>query len=60
MVFLPFYLPHSSLFRKPYLGLGAAVLWVGAQVCVCASSLDLEPLIFLVLFSDTVNFDQWR
>ena len=39
MVFLPFYLPRSSLLQKPYLGVGAGALWVGAQVRVCRLSL---------------------
>lgn len=32
LIFLPFYLPDSSLLRKPSLGLTALLLWVAGQV----------------------------
>jgi len=32
MIFLPFYLPNSSLLRNPVLGFTALVLWVVGQV----------------------------
>ncbi len=33
LILLPFYLPYSSLLASPRLGLTAAGLWVGTQVC---------------------------
>ena len=33
LIFLPLYLPNSSLVRNPILGISAAILWVVAQVC---------------------------
>lgn len=32
LILLPFYLPSSSLIRKPAVGISAAILWVAGQV----------------------------
>jgi hypothetical protein len=32
MVFLPFYLPTSSMLARPFMGGIASALWIGAQV----------------------------
>ena len=34
MIFLPFYLPGSSLLEKPVLGVTLGGLWVVSQVCL--------------------------
>lgn len=34
LIFLPLYLPSSSLIRRPFLGISAALLWVIAQVSI--------------------------
>jgi phosphatidylinositol glycan class M len=44
MVFLPFYLPNSSLLANKYLGLIAATLWVAAQVLWLQQGFQLEFL----------------
>ena len=44
MVFLPFYLPNSSLLANKYLGLTAAALWVAAQVLWLQQGFQLEFL----------------
>lgn len=36
LILLPFYLPSSSLIRKPALGISAAVLWILGQVTLYA------------------------
>ena len=37
-ILLPFYLPYSSLLSSPRLGMTAAALWVGTQVCPLSCS----------------------
>ncbi|KAI9807825.1 MAG: GPI mannosyltransferase 1 [Sarcosagium campestre] len=44
MVFLPFYLPHSSLLARPRLGLSAAALWLLAQAVWLQQGYQLEFL----------------
>jgi len=44
MVFLPFYLPTSSLLARKYLGLAAAVLWVATQGLWLQQGFQLEFL----------------
>lgn len=44
MVFLPFYLPNSSLLRNPKLGIFATALWVAAQVMWLQQGFQLEFL----------------
>jgi GPI mannosyltransferase 1 subunit M len=44
MVFLPFYLPNSSLLAQKYLGLTAAFLWVAAQGLWLQQGFQLEFL----------------
>ncbi|KAK8043534.1 gpi mannosyltransferase [Apiospora rasikravindrae] len=44
MVFLPLYLPHSSLTRRPRLGLAALGLWVAAQAAWLQQGYELEFL----------------
>lgn len=44
MVFLPFYLPTSSLLKKPSLGFTALALWVLAQVAWLEQAYELEFL----------------
>ncbi|KAI4721440.1 hypothetical protein E4T48_02247 [Aureobasidium sp. EXF-10727] len=44
MVFLPFYLPHSSLLRKPKLGYSALALWVIGQALWLHQGYELEFL----------------
>lgn len=44
MVFLPFYLPNSSLLARKYLGLTAAFLWVAAQGLWLQQGFQLEFL----------------
>lgn len=44
MVFLPFYLPDSSLLRKPQLGVTALVLWVAGQAVWLQQGYELEFL----------------
>lgn len=41
LIFLPFYLPTSSLLRSPTKGITALVLWVVGQVCN-TGTLDLQ------------------
>jgi Mannosyltransferase (PIG-M) len=38
LIFLPFYLPFSSLLKKPAMGITAGVLWVLGQVRVLSLS----------------------
>ncbi len=44
MVFLPFYLPGSSLLRKPSLGVTALVLWIVGQAAWLQQAYELEFL----------------
>jgi phosphatidylinositol glycan class M len=44
MVFLPLYLPGSSLLRKPTLGISALVLWVVSQAAWLQQGYQLEFL----------------
>lgn len=44
MVFLPLYLPDSSLTRRPRLGLAALGLWVAAQAAWLQQGFNLEFL----------------
>ena len=44
MVFLPLYLPRSSLWRNPRLGITAAVLWVLGQAAWLQQGFMLEFL----------------
>jgi GPI mannosyltransferase 1 subunit M len=44
MVFLPFYLPSSSLLVRPNLGLAAATLWILAQGLWLQQGFQLEFL----------------
>jgi phosphatidylinositol glycan class M len=44
MVFLPFYLPYSSLLQRPWLGLTALVLWVLGQALWLQQGFQLEFL----------------
>jgi len=44
MVFLPFYLPNSSLLTNKYLGLTAATFWVATQVLWLQQGFQLEFL----------------
>jgi phosphatidylinositol glycan class M len=44
MVFLPFYLPNSSLLARKYLGLTAAFLWVATQAMWLQQGFQLEFL----------------
>lgn len=42
MVFLPFYLPNSSLLGRKYHGIAAVFLWVAAQVLWLQQGFELE------------------
>lgn len=44
MVFLPFYLPNSSLLANKYLGLSVAALWVSTQALWLQQGFQLEFL----------------
>ncbi|CAG9936633.1 unnamed protein product [Clonostachys rosea f. rosea IK726] len=44
MVFLPLYLPSSSLLRNPRLGISALLLWVGTQAAWLQQGYQLEFL----------------
>jgi GPI mannosyltransferase 1 subunit M len=44
MVFLPFYLPKSSLLARKYRGLSAALLWVATQALWLQQGFQLEFL----------------
>lgn len=44
MVFLPFYLPNSSLLARKSLGLVAALLWVATQALWLQQGFQLEFL----------------
>lgn len=44
MVFLPLYLPSSSLLRNPRLGISALLLWVGTQGAWLQQGYQLEFL----------------
>lgn len=44
MVFLPFYLPDSSLLRRPRLGVAVLVLWVLGQAAWLQQGYQLEFL----------------
>ncbi|KAF2102962.1 glycosyltransferase family 50 protein [Rhizodiscina lignyota] len=44
LVFLPFYLPNSSLLSKPWLGMSALVLWVAGQAFWLQQGYRLEML----------------
>ena len=44
MVFLPFYLPNSSLLARKYVGLTAAFLWVATQALWLQQGFQLEFL----------------
>lgn len=43
MVFLPFYLPNSSLLRQPKLGYSALALWIIGQVRMSFFLSDMFP-----------------
>lgn len=42
MVFLPFYLPFSTLLKKPRTGITALVLWVAGQALWLQQGYELE------------------
>ncbi|MCJ1375450.1 GPI mannosyltransferase 1 [Loxospora ochrophaea] len=42
MIFLPFYIPHSTFIRKPVLGMVATALWVGSQALWLQQAFQLE------------------
>jgi len=42
MVFLPFYLPNSSLLARKYLGFTAAALWIATQGLWLQQGFELE------------------
>lgn len=44
MVFLPFYLPNSSLLRRPSLGVTALVMWIVGQAAWLQQGFELEFL----------------
>lgn len=44
MVFLPFYLPTSSLLRRPTLGISALALWIIGQALWLQQGFGLEFL----------------
>ncbi|KYK57575.1 glycosyltransferase family 50 [Drechmeria coniospora] len=44
MIFLPLYLPRSSLLRKPFLGISALILWVASQTAWLQQGYELEFL----------------
>ncbi|KAJ2898352.1 GPI mannosyltransferase 1 [Zalerion maritima] len=44
LIFLPLYLPNSSLLRQPKLGVSALVLWIGAQAAWLQQGYQLEFL----------------
>jgi GPI mannosyltransferase 1 subunit M len=44
MVFLPFYLPDSSLLRRPVLGISALLLWIAGQAAWLQQGYQLEFL----------------
>jgi phosphatidylinositol glycan class M len=44
MVFLPFYLPNSSLLARKWLGLTATLLWVATQALWLQQGFQLEFL----------------
>ncbi|KAI9925821.1 GPI mannosyltransferase 1 [Aspergillus wentii] len=44
LVFLPFYLPNSSLMKRPRLGISAALLWVVSQALWLQQGFNLEFL----------------
>jgi len=44
MVFLPFYLPNSSLLRRPFLGSTALALWIVGQALWLQQGYELEFL----------------
>jgi phosphatidylinositol glycan class M len=44
MVFLPFYLPSSTLLKKPRLGVIALILWVLGQAAWLQQGFELEFL----------------
>jgi phosphatidylinositol glycan class M len=44
MIFLPFYLPNSSLLQKPALGLTALGLWIAGQAAWLYEGYQLEFL----------------
>ena len=44
MVFLPFYLPSSSLIRQPRLGLCALSVWIAGQAIWLQQGYELEFL----------------
>jgi phosphatidylinositol glycan class M len=44
MVFLPFYLPNSSLLRRPALGSTALALWIVGQALWLQQGYELEFL----------------
>jgi len=44
MVFLPLYLPHSSLLKRPSLGVTVLALWVLTQVLWLQQGYNLEFL----------------
>nr|XP_023908581.1 GPI mannosyltransferase 1-like [Quercus suber] len=44
MVFLPFYLPNSSMLGKPWLGVTALLLWIAGQAAWLQQGYELEFL----------------
>jgi phosphatidylinositol glycan class M len=42
LIFIPFYLPTSSLLYRPYLGLTAGLLWIGTQGLWLQQGFELE------------------
>ncbi|KAJ5706483.1 hypothetical protein N7536_002172 [Penicillium majusculum] len=44
LILLPFYLPSSSLIRKPTLGISAAILWIAGQALWLHQGYNLEFL----------------
>ncbi|KAJ9353666.1 GPI mannosyltransferase [Paecilomyces variotii] len=44
LIFLPLYLPNSSLIKRPYLGISAGLLWVVAQALWLYEGFQLEFL----------------
>lgn len=61
LVFLPFYLPYSTLLRKPVVGITAGALWVLGQVYIISAiafggSANLSRLYG---FNKAINWNFW-